>query len=302
MVSTGTSERLIGALNGTFGTHKGCRASHAKGLSVSGTFVPGGDVDRMDIPMLHGDPMPVSARFSIGGGNPGVSDKSRSVRGMGLTIGGKDENWSLALISAPVFFASSLEQFVAFLEARRPVPELGGPDPERVAAFNAVNPNTVPHQAYVKETSPTRSYGTEVYHSCHAFFATIAGAARAGRFRLEPATGRLSLSADEEASFPDQFLGDELANRLTDGPVGWTLMLDLAHSDDPLDDPTAPWQGNGESLTLGTILISRIADLAEERRVYDPLVLPNGIAPSADPVLLARSEAYSLSYERRSIA
>jgi catalase len=33
--------------------------------------------------------------------------------------------------------------------------------------------------------------------------------------------------------------------------------------------------------------------------VTDPLMLPQGIAPSDDPLLLARSAAYAASYSRR---
>lgn len=300
MTTTPTSENLINALNGTFGRHKAARASHAKGLSVSGQFVPGGDAAALGIPLLKGEALPVVARFSIGGGNPGVSDKSRSVRGLGFTIQGADEAWSLALVSAPVFFASSLEQFVAFLEARKPDPAKGGPNPDAVAAFNAANPNTMPHQKHLKETSPTRSYGTEVYHSCHSFLVQTAEGAKAGRLRLEPETGRLGLTEEEEQSFSDQFLGDELETRLGEGPIRWALVVDLAQAGDALDDPTAPWQAPKETLTLGTLVINEFADADENARVYDPLTLPQGVEPSDDPVLLARSKAYSVSYARRS--
>jgi catalase len=40
---------------------------------------------------------------------------------------------------------------------------------------------------------------------------------------------------------------------------------------------------------------------ADERRlVFDPTNLTDGIALSADPILLVRSAAYSLSYDHRS--
>jgi catalase len=32
---------------------------------------------------------------------------------------------------------------------------------------------------------------------------------------------------------------------------------------------------------------------------FDPTVLPDGIAPSDDPLLAARSAAYAVSYQRR---
>ncbi|MNC81585.1 Catalase-related peroxidase precursor [compost metagenome] len=33
---------------------------------------------------------------------------------------------------------------------------------------------------------------------------------------------------------------------------------------------------------------------------FDPLILPSGIEPSADPILAARSAAYAESFNRRS--
>jgi catalase len=36
-----------------------------------------------------------------------------------------------------------------------------------------------------------------------------------------------------------------------------------------------------------------------EREMFDPLLLPEGIEPSNDPILLVRSEAYAVSLSRR---
>lgn len=124
-MTTSQAESLIDALNATFGHHKGYRASHAKGMRVCGRFLPALSGPGVMVPHLQAE-HPVSARFSIGGGKPGISDKSLTVRGVGLRIGAGAGSWTLALISAPVFFANSAEQFRAFLEARRPDPALGG--------------------------------------------------------------------------------------------------------------------------------------------------------------------------------
>ena len=54
---------------------------------------------------------------------------------------------------------------------------------------------------------------------------------------------------------------------------------------------------------LGRLEVTDISptSAADERRlVFDPTNLADGIALSADPILLARSAAYSLSYDYRS--
>lgn len=291
---------LIDALNGTFGRHEGFRASHAKGFATSGRFIPVNNSDLVDVPLLTLE-QPVKARFSIGGGKPGISDKSPTVRGMGLEIGTGSAKWSLALISAPVFFANSATQFREFLAARVPDPEIGGPNPEKVMAFNNANPNTMPHQAHLKNTPPCRSFSSEIYHSGHAYGFDLAGEKVSARIVLHPEAGRVGLTDDQMAQFPDSYLQDTLRDELRAGPVQWKISLVLAKQNDSVDDPTEPWIGANLELDLGKIEISA-EDISEEglSRVFDPSNLAQGIHAPVDDVFHLRSPAYAVSKERRS--
>lgn len=292
--------QLIDALNTTFGRHKDYRASHAKGIAVAGRFVPALADPAANIPLLHAE-QPVVARFSIGGGKPGISDKSPTVRGIGLTIGSGPDLWTLALISAPVFFANSAQQFVDFLAARVPDPKTGAPNPEKVKAFNIANPNTLPHQEYLKSTSPCRCYSTERFHSAHAYRFSVADNLVAARVLLEPATGRVGLTEDERAGLPDDFLGHALQTTLEAGPASWTLKLVIANAGDERSDPTAPWTGENQELSLGTIRIEEI-DSREGSlsRVFDPAHLPQMVGAPEDLVFPLRSSACAESKARRS--
>lgn len=290
---------LIDALNGTFGRHRGFRASHAKGLAAKGRFIPAPNAPSADIPLLRSE-QPVAARFSVGGGKPNMSDKSPSVRGLGLAIGDRNDGWTMALISAPVFFANSAEQFVEFLAARKPDPEIGGPNPEKVKAFNAANPNTVPHQEYLKATAPCRCYSNENYHSGHAYrFSGVEGELSA-RILLEPEAGRIGLSDDEKSTHSDDFLFDALLDTLKDGPARWIMKLVVANSGDALNDPTTPWDGAHQEITLGTIEIAQVDDSAAgQERVYDPSNLATGVSAPQDDIFALRSPAYAVSAARR---
>ncbi len=291
---------LIDALNGTFGRHAGFRASHAKGFAVQGQFIPSTGASSVNIPMLRSE-QPVFARFSVGGGKPNMSDKSPSVRGIGLRIGGADEAWSMALISAPVFFANSAEQFKAFLAARVPDPEIGGPNPDKVKAFNAANPNTVPHQEYLKATSPCRCYSAENYHSGHAYRVSTSEGEIAARVFLDPEAGRHGLSEEEKKAASDDFLHAALLQKLADGPARWAVKLVVANASDNLLDPTAPWDGSHKEITLGTLQIE-LSDESEagQSRVFDPSHMPAGIQAPQDAVFALRSPAYAVSVARRS--
>jgi len=60
--------------------------------------------------------------------------------------------------------------------------------------------------------------------------------------------------------------------------------------------------GGSEQVDVGTLTLDRIEsdDTSAARDInFDPLVLPDGIAPTDDPLLSARSAVYSQSYTRR---
>ena len=287
---------LIDALNGTFGRHSGARASHAKGINVRGTFTPATDAAEIAIPALQ-RPQPVTARFSIGGGKPGISDKSPTVRGMGLGIGTDPDSWRLAMISAPVFFANSAEQFRAFLAARKPDPDLGGPNPDQVKAFNDANPNTLPHQKHLAETAPCRCYTTERYNSGHAY-RFGANAEVFARLLLEPAAGRHGLTEAEMGARSDSFLAEQLEDTLTKGAALWDLKLVHANAQDNTQDPTEPWTGPHAETLHGIIAIEALSDSGDDM-VYDPAILPEGVSAPTDAVFPLRSAAYAESYRRR---
>ncbi|MEP1519700.1 catalase [Ascidiaceihabitans sp.] len=293
---TSQATTLIDALNDTFGSHSGVRASHAKGINVRGSFSPAVETGEIVIPALQ-HPQPLTARFSIGGGKPGISDKSPTVRGMGLSIGTDKYSWRLAMISAPVFFANSAEQFRAFLAARKPDPDIGGPDPERVKAFNANNPNTLPHQKHLAETAPCRCYTTERYHSGHAY-RFGAKAAVFARLLLEPVSGRHGLTQAEMGARSDSFLADQLEQTLGMGAARWDLKLIHANAQDNTQDPTEPWSSPHSETLLGTIAIEAVS-VSGDDMVYDPAVLPEGVSAPTDAVFTLRSPAYSESYYRR---
>ncbi|MNN22033.1 Catalase-related peroxidase precursor [compost metagenome] len=83
----------------------------------------------------------------------------------------------------------------------------------------------------------------------------------------------------------------------------WTLRLVLAEPGDAVDDPARPWPAERRSVDAGTLVLEQV-DAPEQGACrdlnFDPLILPRGIEASADPILAARSAAYSESFNRRS--
>jgi catalase len=299
------SERLVDSLNASYGAHEGYRAAHAKGVLCSATFTPSADAAVLSRAQhLSGPPVRAHVRFSNGSGNPTVADAVRDGRGMAvkLYLAGA-QTTDIVAVSLPVFFARTPEDLLAFNEARRPDPSTGEPDLARVGAFLAEHPEAVPAvTAAVTHPIPS-SYATLEYHALHSFgFVDRDGVVRFVRYRLVPEAGAFSLTDDEAANADHDYLRTELAERLAAGPVGFSVEVDLAAADDPIDDPTAAWPREREVVQLGRLAIGALAsdrERAGDILVFDPVRVPDGIVLSDDPILLARPGAYSASVARR---
>jgi catalase len=299
------AEAQVNALEGLFGKQAGSRRSGAKGLCASGYFV-GNTVGRnlSSAAVFSGAKVPVIARFSVGGGSPKASDKGRSVRGLALQFdlpGG--EQWQTANVSAPVFFVARPEQFAPFMMARTADPATGKPDPAKLKAFNDANPETTRQGAYLAKAPVPASYAAVNYWSTNAFELVGAkGASQFVRWQFVPEAGTLGLSDEQLKSMPDEFLADELRKRVAAAPAVFDFKLQLAEAGDNLTDPTVTWPDSRVVVPAGRLVIDKVEPAAGgacERITFNPLVLPAGIKPSADPVLLARPAPYAISLGRR---
>ncbi|MBP2839337.1 MULTISPECIES: catalase family peroxidase [Pseudomonas] len=296
-------ELLIDSLNNVFGRHPQARASHAKGFCAEGIFVPAGDASRHVRAPLFTRASTAIVRWSVGGGNPNISDKSRSVRGLSVRLQGADETFDLLMISEPVFFAATPESFVHFLRARVPDPETKKPDPEKIRAYEARFPDGKLQPALLASHPAPASYATTPYFATHAFrFTNAQGESLWGRLQMLPSAGTEYLDAEAEAGLPDKFLEDELGSRLARGLVEFTLLIQPAAPGDSLTDPSVLWSSDGgAAIELGHLKISALAPLQTcEGLVFTPAQLPQGIESHPDDsVLKARGAAYGVSMARR---
>ena len=92
------------------------------------------------------------------------------------------------------------------------------------------------------------------------------------------------------------------SGRLSAGTAAFTLTFVLAEPGDPLTDPTAAWPAQRRAVEMGRLVLERVLEDQQggcEERIFDPTVVTDGIECSADPILHARSLAYSVSYARR---
>ncbi len=289
-----TPSEHIQALNQVFGKHP-ARASHAKGTGFSGIFTP--STHQLAVPLLQ-QKASVIGRFSVGGGNPAAPDNAKTVRGMAFQISHGDQVWEAALISAPHFFARTPDEFVAFLKARTPQAD-GKPDAAALAAFNAAHPHTMLQAQYLGAQTVPKSWGTECYWSCNTFWVkNSAGQNCPVRWHVTPANGREGLSDEEAAAAGTNFLNADLTQRLAKQSITLTLQAQMGLASDSTTDPTAAWPSDRVMLSLGSITIEALST-AGDTHMFIPTVLPTGITPTDDPILLARAAAYQISLAHR---
>ena len=296
-----TPQRLVDTFEDNAGLHPGYRRNHAKGVCVAGWFEGNGAAGAYSTAAVFArGRTPVVGRFALPGGNPYAADGSVPIRSMALRFNLPDGGqWRTGMNAMPVFPVSTPQAFYAQARAARPDPATGKPDPARLAAFFAAHPETAAFRAWVKQARPSASYATERYDSINAFYLVDAqGQQRAVRWAMVP---QAADAGPGPAGDPD-YLARDLQQRLAVGPQRWNLRITFAAPGDPVDDAARPWPSDRRTVDAGTLVIDRMQpqDSGPCRDInYDPTVLPEGIAPSADPLLAARSAAYADSYLRR---
>ena len=296
-----TPKKLVNQLQNNAGTFPGYRRNHAKGVCVTGYFDSNGQAQpysRADV--FAAGRTPLVGRFAIPGGNPYAPDSSVPIRSMALRFAqANGQQWRTGMNSMPVFPVSTPQAFYEQLQAQQPNPATGKPDPAKLAAFFAAHPETAAFRAWAKTAKPSASFATENYWSLDAFvFTNSAGKRQPVRWRMVPEATDTGSSA---GSGPD-YLASDLAQRLSQGPLRWHLLVTLAQPGDPTNDATKAWPADRATIDAGTLVLEHTEpqDSGPCRDInYDPLVLPDGIEASDDPRLPARSAAYADSYLRR---
>jgi catalase len=279
------------------------RASFAKGRCVRGTYAASDRAPEITKSRSFTGPSRVLARFAMGGGNPKVADTNNLVlRGFSFRLGDDDHRSDVLLTSAPMHFARTPEQMLAFLRARIPGPD-GTLDTEKVRAFSSANPETL-HQANYIATRPLPgSFARTVYWGVHSFPATNSkGETRFIKFKAVPVGGDVSLTEDEANAKSADFLHDDLEHRIATGDVRFSLMALLDRPGDPTMDVTIRWpdEDSREAVRLGTIVITGVEpNEACDASIFNPANLAEGIGYPPDEIFAARHAAYAISLAKR---
>jgi catalase len=300
-----TPARFVNGFEKVFGIHSGFRRNHAKGVCVTGFFDSNGQGARLSKAVVfQAGRVPVVGRFSLGGGNPYVSDAPDLIRGMGLLFRLSDgEEWRTAMINRLVFPFNTPQAFYDNLIASQPDPNTHKPDPEKMSAFVASHPEFARAAKIIQGQPPSSGFDNSTFNGLNAFrFINEAGVSTPVRWSMVRTDAFKPEDTAQSANPDKNYLFDDFIARIHSASVQWRLILTVGQPGDPTDDATILWPEDREHVNAGTLTLDEVESEAPGncRDInFDPLVLPAGITPSDDPLLSARSAVYSQSFTRR---
>jgi catalase len=299
-------EQIVDSIHDINGRHAGARAVHAKGVVCGGTFTGTPEAAALTrAEHMQGQPVRATVRFSNGGGDPATPDFAKDGRGLAVKLYLEDgSRTDLVALTLPRFFVRTPEDFLDFTRARKPDPETGLPDMEKMGAFLEAHPEALPAIQYALSQPAPASYAQLEYHGIHAFrWIAPDGSERWVRYSFRPAAGEAGLPDDEASARSPDYLQEEIRERLESAPVEFTLEVAIGEEGDDPDDPTEPWPDDRERVVAGTLRIDGLDETREQDGdvlVFDPTRVTAGIELSGDPILRVRPDAYAVSVERRS--
>lgn len=283
--------------------HSGFRRNHAKGMAVSGYFESNGaGLSLSSATVFRPGRVPVEGRMSLAGGMPYASDNVGAVRSMALRFElPSGEEWRTGMNSLPVFPVNSVAGFADQLLATAPDPATGKPVPAKVEAFFARHPEAAAARKLIATRRISTGFENTTYNSLNSFrFTNAAGQIQFVRWAMvpvQPFTPAIPAHAISENQLFTSF-----ATALHRQPLQWRLVITVAEPGDHTSDPSLPWPETRRSVEVGILTLDKVQSEDESpiRDLnFDPLVLPQGISASDDPLLSARSSAYSRSFTRR---
>jgi catalase len=301
------SEELLKQFESLFGAHPGFRPAHAKGAMLTGTFSPApGATALTRAPHIQQASTPVTLRFSSSTGLPLIPDNNPNANPKGIAIRfhlGERVHTDIIAHSTDGFPTHTGAEFLEFLRAVASS-DPSKPSPSPIEIFLGSHPAAL---AFVQAPKPApSSFARETYFGVTAMrFENKDGIGHYGRYRIVPEAGNHHLSEAEAAARGENFLFDELKERISSGPISFRVLVQVASDEDTVDDATIHWPENRPLADFGTVVLNSLVtdnDSEQKQIIFDPIPRVDGIEPSKDPLLELRAAVYLISGRRRRAA
>ncbi|MFT3794853.1 catalase family peroxidase [Flavobacterium sp.] len=298
------ANEIVEKINLILGKFEGYRSLHADGRLYKGIFRANENASKYSRAVhFSGNEIPVSIRFSKGGGDPYAH--FNATVGMAVRFYLPDGRvTNLVMLSQKLFIANTVEQFRELLDAGLPTEPGGKPNLEGLKAFLAKNPNSAKVFQMRAESPAPISFANTEFNSIHAFLlSNNKKAVTPVRFHWEPTDGIKGQPVENLSDKDIHILYDELEERLGQQPVTFNLVVELAESGDPLNDATALWPEQRKRVIIGTLSVIHAAsekEFGDTVMNHDPTALTDGIDVTDDPIIQIRRGVYEVSAAQRS--
>lgn len=309
-----TANEVISLLKGTAGgPHPGWRPAHAKGQLLTGTFTPTAEAAALSkAPHFCAASTPVTVRFSDAAGLPVIPDTSPRANPKGIALrfhlpdsaDGKRVHTDIVGHSSPFFPTQTGADFAAFIKAAGASQDPNLPHPTPIEQFLGTHPAAL---AFATSPKPFPvSFATEKFFALSAFkFIAANGKETFIRYRFEPVAGHQTIPDAEIANYSDNYLFEEVAERVKAGKIVFKLLAQIAEEGDQTDDITVHWPEDRKLVELGTFELDKLVEDNEVKQkyaIFDPVPRLDGIEPSKDPILEFRAAVYLISGKERRAA
>jgi catalase len=309
-----TDEKLLALANDLlkqfdqiFGEHPGFRPAHAKGVLLSGTFIPSEQAKSLSrAPHFRRESTPVTVRFSNSTGVPLIPDNDPNANPRGMAVRfhlAERVHTDIVSHSSDGFPVHTGAEFLEFLRALAST-DFSKPSPNPLEIFLGSHPAAL---AYVQlpKLAPS-SFARESFFGVTAMkFSNEAWAARYGRYRIAPVAGNDHLDQAATAAKEPNYLFDEIKECVGKEEIKFKVAVQLAEEGDEVNNATIHWPEDREVLEIGSLMLNALVpDDAQEQKhiIFDPIPRVDGIDPSDDPLLELRAAIYLLSGRRRRAA
>ena len=300
-----TPSLMIDTFEKVNGLHPGFRRNHAKGVCISGYFDSNGRGLALSKAVIFpAGRVPFIGRFALAGGQPYATDAPHTVRSMAILFKLPDgEEWRTGMNNIPVFPVKTAQEFHDQLLASAPDPATGKPDPAKMKAFLTSYPETAKALQLIANQPVSSGFDNSTYNSLNAFrFVNASGTVTPVRWSMVPTQPFEPISTTDPGKADKNYLFEALIAAIHSHPLQWHLVVTIGQPTDPTNDATVPWPADRQQIDVGTLTIDHVEseDTSPARDInFDPLILPDGILGSDDPLLSARSSTYSQSFTRR---
>ncbi len=298
------TNEIVSKIGKILGFFPGYRSLHADGKLYEGIFRANEKAREYTRAVhLQGDEIPVTVRFSKGGGDPYAH--FNATVGMATRFYLPDGRvTNIVMLSQKLFIANTVEQFLELLNAGLPLEPNGPVNKPGLEAFFKTNPNSAAVFKMRAESLAPVSFAHTEFNAVHAFlYVNADGKVTPVRCHWVPVAGIKGQPVEGLGAESIDILYKELEARLENETVSFDFVLELAEEGDPLNDATALWPEGRTRVTIGTLTLS--APITEELigdpvMNHDPTVLTDGIEPTDDPILQIRRGVYEVSAAQRS--